>query len=245
MHHRDFEKVKVTDAGFGTHGAQVDRTVRLAALAADEQAQDHRSLAKLWEQLAARTLEIFDAFLTPQRCFLLVRHGPPRTVRPAELRGIAILQRVLVEGSQQAAATELGISPSTTAARGQAGLTALGFSCRVPRTPYIIVAAANASQGHAAIEARSSTIEAAHRPLQVLTIPRPEGHISSRLTGAVLQVTTSLLEGMTRSHIARVRNTSERTVSNQLSVAFKQLRAAGRLDMLRVLACAQYPHHNG
>jgi DNA-binding NarL/FixJ family response regulator len=56
------------------------------------------------------------------------------------------------------------------------------------------------------------------------------------LSQAVLEVTGSLLEGKTRSVIAQARNRSERTVANQLSIAFRQLNASSRLDLMRVLA---------
>jgi DNA-binding NarL/FixJ family response regulator len=72
--------------------------------------------------------------------------------------------------------------------------------------------------------------------LQILSVPRPEPRVRHLLSQAVLEVASSLLEGQTRRHIPRVRQRSERTVANQLGIAFKQLHAGSRLDLPRVLA---------
>jgi DNA-binding NarL/FixJ family response regulator len=136
---------------------------------------------------------------------------------------------------------DLGIAASTAASLGRTGLLAIGLRCRVQNTPYIVALAAHASHEKASAPARASSLSCGDTTLQVLSIPRPEARVHHLLSQAVLEVTGSLLEGKTRSIIARARNRSERTVANQLSIAFRQLHASSRLDLLRVLARSQQP----
>lgn len=215
------------------------RHERSAVMCADERSRDEASLGTIWEQLEWGALEIVDDFVTIERCYLIVRQREGRAMTKMESRGVLVLKRVLVEGCQKVAAMELGIAPSTATALGRTGLLAIGLRCRVQNTPYIVAVAANASHEGPSVLARSSALQHAGGALQVLSIPRPETHVHHLFSRAVLEVTGSLLEGKTRSHIALARNRSERTVANQLAVAFRQLRAFSRLDMLRVLARSQ------
>lgn len=209
---------------------------RSAALSADERSQQFVALSEVWDRLASGRLEIVDDFVTLDRCYLVVRTREDRAMKKLERRGLMVLKRVLLEGCQKIVAMDLGIAASTAAALGRAGLVAMGLHCRVHNTPYIVAVAAHASHERASTGARVSRLSSEDATVQVLSVPRPESRVHHLLSQAVLEVTGSLLEGKTRSVIARARNRSERTVANQLSIAFRQLNASSRLDLMRVLA---------
>lgn len=212
--------------------------LRSAARIADEQATHAAALNEIWELLALGTLEIVDDFVTWDRYYLILKHHAARARSPIEVRGIAVLKRVLVAGCQKVAALELDLAPSSVTQLARTGLFAIGLSCRVPGTPYIVAAAANASLEPMPVRARSCAVDWKGEARQIFSVSRPERRLCHLLSQAVLEVTTCLLEGKSRAAIARDRKRSERTVSNQLGAAFKQLHAASRLDLLRVLSKA-------
>jgi DNA-binding CsgD family transcriptional regulator len=209
---------------------------RSAALSADERSQEVVALSEVWDRLAWGSLEIVDDFVTMDRCYLIVRAREDHAMKKLERRGLMVLKRVLIEGCQKIVAMDLGIAASTAASLGRTGLMAMGLRCRVHNTPYIVAVAAHASHERASAWARVSRLTSEGPRVQVLSVPRPESRVHHLLSQAVLEVTGSLLEGKTRSVIAQARNRSERTVANQLSIAFRQLNASSRLDLMRVLA---------
>jgi FixJ family two-component response regulator len=209
---------------------------RSAATVSDRQAQGELPLSSLWAQLALGTLEIVDDFVTLNRCYVMLRPRKARQLRASEQRGIEVLKRVLLEGCQKVVSYELKLAPSSVTQLSRTGLSLMGLRCRVQSVPYLLVAAAHASDDNASAVARSSLLHYDESALQVLSIARPDADMAELLSPAVLQVTRSLIEGKERSLIACDRRTSERTVANQLAFAFKQLHATSRLDLLRILA---------
>jgi DNA-binding CsgD family transcriptional regulator len=212
---------------------------RARAVSVDEGSGETISLRTIWDRLEQGQLEIVDHFTTATRCYLVVHERVDPAMRKLERRGVLVLKRVLVEGCQNAVAIELGIAASTVATLGRVGMLTIGLRCRVQNTPYIVALAANAAHHTTTPSARSGSLPCDGETLQVLSILRPESRVHHLLSPAVLAVTRSLLEGKLRSDIASARNTSERTVANQLAAAFRQLRASSRLDLLRVLAHSQ------
>jgi DNA-binding CsgD family transcriptional regulator len=235
----EFEEVRLAITAAESIAPDAGCSLRSAARLADERATDVVALSEIWRQLALGALEIVDDFVTWDRCYLVVRPEAARRRKPVETRAVAVLERILVAGCQKVAALELDLAPSSVAQLGRTGLFEMGLSCRVPSTPYILAAAANASHRQLPFEARSSVLNWQQEARQILSVARPEKRVCHLLSRAVLEVTTCLLEGKSRACIARARKRSERTVSNQLAVAFKQLHAASRLDLLRVLAQAR------
>lgn len=210
-----------------------------AVVRADEQSEEAVELARIWERLTRGRLEIVDDFVTLDRCYLVVRPREGHELKKPARRGLMVLERVLVEGCQKVVAMELGVAPSTVAGLGRAGLLAIGLGCRMQNTPYIVAVAALAAHEKTSALARVSQLTGSEGGVQVLSIPRPDACAHHKLSRAVLEVTASLLEGKSRSIIARTRKRSERTIANQLSTAFRELNASSRLDVVRVLARAQ------
>jgi DNA-binding NarL/FixJ family response regulator len=208
---------------------------RPLAVIADQQSASELALSELWAQLACGGLEITDDFVTKQRCYLIVREREAGMLTASRARGVALLKHVFMAGCQKVATFELGMAPSSATELGRNTLLAMGLRCRVQDTPFILVAAANAqSSGQAG--ARRSALRQGLLSLQVLSVARPDESLARLLTPAVLEVTSAMIEGHTRTQIARLRARSQRTVANQLACAFKQLNAFSRLDLLRILA---------
>jgi len=235
-----FEEVAIIPHLLAEGAVTAFDTERAALGSGANPASQITSLAQLWSLLGTGALSIIDDFLSAERCYLVVRAHSERSLEHHQARGVAVLRGVLTEGCQKIVAFKLGIAPSTVAQLVATGLSAIGLSRRVQQMPYIVAAAANASHEAEGPALRCSLLPSVGSAQEcVLSIPRPEALLVGRLSSSVLSVTRCFLEGMSRARIARIRGRSERTVANQLAVAFKQLRAASRLDLLRVLARMQ------
>ena len=72
----------------------------------------------------------------------------------------------------------------------------------------------------------------ADRQYRVLSIPRPEEPWRAGLPAAEFEVVQSLVEGLSYRDIAEGRDTSVRTVANQISAVFRRLQVSGRNVLL-------------
>lgn len=210
--------------------------VREERIAADRESTSYLALAAVWMSLASGDLAIKDEFCDEERCYLVLAPRSGGLSEPTRHESIEVFRRILVQGSEKVVSLDMALSAATIACRGKRATTWMGLSCRVLNAPLLVAAAAWAFTERSSANARC--VQRGHGPERELcvSLARPETRLQGQLSPASLQVLKSFVAGKDRSRIALERGTSQRTVANQLSVAFGALRVSGRLDVLRKLA---------
>ncbi|HEY6078749.1 MAG TPA: helix-turn-helix transcriptional regulator [Polyangiaceae bacterium] len=202
-------------------------------------ASDERSdLSALWDELVAGRCKVEGWEHAPDSWSVQVTRRPevlqgfPPSLR---LRDVEILEHALLCGVRKLVAVDVGLSCSSIAVIMQASFQFMGVSCVPSRIPGILVAAAHARR-HPDTEPRSG-LRLAQPPLrQTLRVGRPDAVLAAWLAPAELAVMRLLVEGLSYAEIARARQTSIRTVANQVATGFRRLSVSGRAELLCLLA---------
>ncbi|MES1178094.1 MAG: LuxR C-terminal-related transcriptional regulator [Myxococcales bacterium] len=220
------------DSGAGGWPDRISQTnatqlsVRLSAIGLDANVTSLSSVLPLWRDLTQGRSRVADGFFTSDRCYLLLSpsSGP---ARPLEMRRLAILEAVLRGSPQKCIAIDHRLAPSTIALHAKLALENLGVMDRPSRTHPLLMRIARSATKPA--EARCCNLYAdAEREFRVVSMPRPEQALSSVLPLAEFEVIQSLVEGLSYQDIAERRETSARTVANQISAVFRRLQVSGR-----------------
>lgn len=188
----------------------------------------------LFKELARGRWSIACCFFSDDAFYIALR-APDRIASDRRLasRRLSVLEKVLLYGGQKPVAAELGLAPSTVAIIAGNCLRAMGLDCGASRAPVPLTLAVHARHGKTALtQARLRTVTHAGRTYSVVSTPRPERSLADALSRAEYAVTRLLLEGKTHAEIAAVRNTSVRTVANQLAAAFHKLGVSGRSELV-------------
>ncbi len=194
-------------------------------------------LGAIWRSLLSGNERILDRFDGQRRHYLLLEAGsgiplPERTAR--------ILERALLGSSQKCAAFEFGLSVSTIAMTVKQAFGVLGLRCVGSRAPILMVLAAHAAEHPGAgAPARACEFELVSARYRVVSSARPDNRLLDLLSPAVMDVTRLRVEGKSYATIAALRNSSRRTVANQVAAAFKELHVSGRAELLTRLASWQ------
>ncbi|MEO6601424.1 MAG: LuxR C-terminal-related transcriptional regulator [Polyangiaceae bacterium] len=201
-------------------------SVRLKSIELDATVTSAASLLPLWRDLTQGRSHVADGFFTAERCYLLIAPHSCQ-VRALETRRLAILEAVLRGAPQKCIAIDHRLAPSTIALHAKIALEKLGVMDRPSRThPLLMRVARSASKPG---EARGSNLYVdADRKFRVVSMPRPEQPLRSVLPSAEFEVIKSLVEGLSYQDIAERRDTSTRTVANQISAVFRRLHVSGR-----------------
>jgi DNA-binding CsgD family transcriptional regulator len=184
----------------------------------------------LWNSLAGGHSTIADAFYASDTSYLVVAPGNQRT--PLSTRNRVALESALGGMSHKAVAIELRVSPSTLAIVLKEGLATLGLSILPSRIPLSLVALVHAALARdgACHRLRSTDLFAHGQHFEIVSVVLPR--LSHVLSPAVNAVVSMRCEGKTHAEIAAQRRTSQRTVANQISIAFQRLSVSGRSDLL-------------
>jgi DNA-binding CsgD family transcriptional regulator len=224
------------------HGAAPARTLGIVShngpLYADRGAEAV-DLSALWTELVSGSCKIEETLFTEQSCALVVTRGPRSAGKGSALsrRHAEILERSLIEGARKSVAIDLGLCPSSVAEILKQGFGFMGLSCWPSRIPLLLVLAAHAQRAREldrAAAARSAENQQSVR--QTISVSRPDNDLAARLTPAEFAVTRLLVEGKSYAQMALLRQTSARTVANQLAAAFHRLGVSGRAELLCLLA---------
>lgn len=192
-------------------------------------------LAAVWNQLVSGTCTVVEAFFGPARCYMVLSFSERRAREWPDLHQ-EILERILSGQCQKVVAIELGLAPSTVAQNARQALEATGASCRPSRAhPLLMLAAKSARERDLSRVASSTFASGSESRLRVLSVMRPEHHLSGRLPRAELSVLQHLVEGRSHAEIASLRGTSVRTIANQLASIFRRLSVSGRNDLIHSL----------
>lgn len=223
------------------HGA-APRALELFAAqgsAHTQRAAEAVHLSALWTELVRGLCKVEEATFNEHSCALVVSRGQPSAGRDGGLskRHAVVLERSLLEGARKSLAIDFGVSPSSVAEVLKHGLRFMGLSCWPSRMPLVLVLAAHAQRAreldHAVV---ARVAESQHFSRQSISVARPDNELGDRLTAAEFAVTRLLVEGKSYAEMARLRQTSARTVANQLASAFRRLGVSGRAELLCLLA---------
>jgi DNA-binding CsgD family transcriptional regulator len=225
------------DSGHGAPPARKLEAVAKDDSSASPQAETMR-LSVLWAELIAGTCKIESTTFSEQRCALVVtseRNPGPALAMPS--RHADIIERSLVDCARKSVAIDLGLCSSSVAESLKHGFSFMGLSCWPSRIPLLLVMAAHAHRSRALD--RSAVVVVAdteHFSRRTISVSRPDNELASRLTPAEYAVTRLLVEGRSHVEMARLRETSTRTVANQLAAAFHRLGVSGRAELLGLLS---------
>ena len=197
-------------------------------------------LAAIWDELIAGTCKVESWSHGEKTWSMVVSRGPNLTgARNVGLRhrDIEILEQALLCGVRKLVAVEAGLSCSSIAVILQGCFQFMGLSCLPSRIPGLLVAAAHArhyqSSNHQSL-LRGRTERQFSQ--QSITVPRPDVALKAWLAPAEHAVINLLIEGHCYAEIALARDTSIRTVANQIASGFRRLGVSGRAELLCTLA---------
>ena len=203
-------------------------------------------LGAFWGELASASWTISGTFFTHDRGYALVR-PVQRLVEPrlgVPSHQLAVLERVLLSGSQKIAAIDSNLAASTVAQHCKQALRSFGLSCGASRVPLFVVMAAHAFHGLTPFRyARASAVVLGGQEYRLIEMARPETLLAQRFSRAQYEVARLFVEGKRHSTIALDRRTSVRTVANQLAAVFTRLGVSGRCELLRHLV--RFPYSSG
>src|SRR6478752_106194 len=197
----------------------------------NERADQSTELTALWYRLCEGQLFIRESYCQNGRCYaaLELREKP---VRASAIK-LRVLERIFQGEGQKHVASDMRVSVASVAGYSTAALRALSCQHRASRAPILLVMAALAVRGSDTGCARNEGFRPDGTWLVSVEVP---GHtFNERLSSSEAEVVRLSIEGECHSEIAVARNTSIRTVANQLASAFGKLRVSGR-SALRALA---------
>jgi DNA-binding CsgD family transcriptional regulator len=190
-------------------------------------------------ELVSGGCKIEDSVFSEHSVALVVTRGHRSAGGATRLsrRHAEILERSLVEGARKSVAIDLGLCPSSVAEILKQGFAFMGLSCWPSRIPLLLVLSVHAYRARE-LERPASLLLSHNQQLlrQSISVTRPDDDFGVRLTPAELAVTRLLVEGKSYAQMARLRQTSARTVANQLAAAFHRLGISGRSELLCLLA---------
>ena len=224
------------------HGVAPPRTLEIVASDAPTHAPhaEPARLSALWTELISGLCKIEATVFSEQSCALVVVREPRGAGvnrAPLPKRHADVLERTLIDGARKSLAVELGVSPSSVAEILKQGFTFMGLSCWPSRIPLLLVLSAHARRAPELEQAGAALVaENEHFQRQTISVARPDNELSARLSPAELAVTRLLVEGKSYAEMAAERQTSVRTVANQLGSAFQRLGVSGRAELLCLLA---------
>jgi DNA-binding CsgD family transcriptional regulator len=187
-------------------------------------------LADIWTRLLQGSLVVVDGHATDEHHVMRFRRRDP--AEPLTARQRIILERGLTN-PLKSLAIDLELAPSTLASAMQGVLAHIGLDRRPSRVPVLIVLAARAATGGIPDHIRCES-----EPVGdgfITRIPRVDHQLDGKLTPSEIAVVRSLIEGNSYVEIAKQRQTSVRTVANQIAAVFRRLRVSGRSELISQL----------
>ncbi len=212
--------------GFGSSGSSATR----------------EQLLSIWNRLLDRELEVVETLATVEHAYLVVRERAPDALVVSD-RNRAILEKTLLGACRKVISDELGVTTSTLAQLLRRLLLRLGLDCSPARVPEPLVQLVHAAYGYfPASLARVRRIQSEEGVLLVLSYAF-EGAFLEELTPAESAVLRERLAGRSYADIAKRRNTSCRTVANQVAAATQRLGVSGRLELLHAMYSSRADQH--
>lgn len=173
-----------------------------------------------WTALVDGRWSLVDHFERAGRRYVVAIPNPPDVRAPRRLTEMerAVLALVLLGRSNKAVAYELGIGVGTVSAHLRAGRRKLGP----------LAALARGAAHRELFRARVGTLDLA------AFVDAPDGQRTERLallTPSERAVVRLALDGLSNAEIARARGVAERTIANQLAMAYRKLDVGSRREL--------------
>jgi DNA-binding CsgD family transcriptional regulator len=201
---------------------------------------ERAELSTLWDDLVAGTAKVKDWSHSGDSWSVVVTRATPApetnsASRPPRARDLEILERALLSGVRKRIALEVKLSCSSIAVIMQGCFQYMGVSCVPSRIPGMLVLACQAHQRQGRTRYPRLIAGRDHRE-QTVTVPRPDRVLFDWLAPAEFAVIRLLVEGQSYAEIADARQTSIRTVANQVASGFRRLGVSGRAELLCLVA---------
>jgi DNA-binding CsgD family transcriptional regulator len=194
------------------------------------------SLSMLWTELVEGRVRVVDHFDTDDHSYLVLEEKQAQG-HALTRRQIEVLKRLLLGDSQKMVAFEQDRSLSSVASEAAAALRGIGVPSSASRVPMVLAMAAHAHHGGQTrfIRARRTSVYQRDRVYSWFRVERPDALLSTILTPAECAVMRLLVEGKSHAQIAALRQTSRRTIANQLASSFLKFGVSGRSALLAAL----------
>jgi DNA-binding CsgD family transcriptional regulator len=188
-------------------------------------------LARCWNRLATGRARISRVYSDPQRHHVELVAGQGQPL----LRDLELLVPVLLGRQQKVVAADEHCSASRVATAAAKCLRIMGLECQTKDTPMIVVMMAHAFHRPGALRHLQVHWEAAPGGRTLVSTSRPDAELDDMLSPCEREVLRWRVDGLSYEDIARERQTSVRTVANQIASAYVKLRISGRLALLGLL----------
>jgi DNA-binding CsgD family transcriptional regulator len=158
---------------------------------------------------------------------------PLRVRRGIRARNFRVLNQMLLTPSRKQLAVALGLSASSIATLSKQCLDSIGLSCTPCTAPPLLIIAAGAACAQASSPTGERWILAPH--FELIRAARPELKFAGAFSRAEFDVAQRLLEGNSYAEIARCRQTSARTIANQVASIFQRVGVSSRNELTQRL----------
>lgn len=186
-----------------------------------------------WKQIAAGRLHIAESTCTDTHCELVLEEVLDADATPLPAADVRIIERILSGESQKSIAFDWKSATSTIATRAIRSFRALGLDCSSSTVPTALVMLVHVSLGH--VPTLNGEVTRTPDGRILVAIRRPDRDLDGCFSAAERQVIAFLIEGMTQREMAEKRQTSPRTIANQVGSAYLKLRVSGRIAMIGFL----------
>jgi len=197
-------------------------------------------LAAIWDELIGGTCKVASWSHDESTWSMVLSRGPDfsNNRHPGlRHRDVEILEQALLCGVRKHVAVEAGLSCSSIAVILQSCFQYMGLDCLPSRIPGLLVAAAHARHHQSLTHPLNLKGRKEQQfSTQSITVPRPDTALEAWLAPAEHAVLSLLIEGQCYAEIAQTRQTSIRTVANQVASGFRRLGVSGRAELLCLVA---------
>lgn len=198
----------------------------------------HEESQAFWRSLAEGRLTAVDSFFHDGRAQLVLLE----TERESQANRIdasswQLFESVMLGTGRKELCFDRKLHSSALAQRLKHTLANIGLDCTPARVPLVLVLLAHSAGGRSI-----GPLAVVRLQLGSARYVSLSAHVSNQawagLSSAERTVLALRAVGKSHADIAQERNTSRRTVANQLAAATHRLGVSGRFDLLRMLAAA-------
>jgi DNA-binding CsgD family transcriptional regulator len=190
------------------------------------------TLRALWLGLLNRQFVVLESLVTEQAASLALHPVYPELAIPGRHYQMGQIFDSVTRGEpQKTVAIERGLSVSSLGGVLRQVIASMGLACNFSRLPLGLPLLAHAIKHPHLVELYQAGIGATSP--YVVRFRRPDSAFLDCLSRCEFEVARQYLEGSTYQEIGRARDTSVRTIANQMSSAFKKLGVSGRFALLK------------
>jgi DNA-binding CsgD family transcriptional regulator len=194
---------------------------------------DSLDLGLLWGELTSGATRLCSTFYTHQHCYAKMVPGEvcgsSRAVSP---RAVSLVERVLLGEAPKVVAADSGISVSLLTSVAQSCFKDMGVECSLRNVHLLFIMAVHACHGLCGVPRAAVHCSERERGYRIISLPRPDFALKDLLSDSEYAVTRLHNEGKSGAQIAAIRETSVRTIANQLSASYRKLRVSGRVELI-------------